>query len=130
MEPYGAARSATSLLTLMGKAIKATGDVKNADKERLKLRDQLCLLNPVIERLQQRMDEADTAKYVRSNDDGTKQLNSWYRGVDNLGKLKETLTHCVQTLIDELKTAQGLEKMKNQFTHPWKREKCVPPFTE
>jgi hypothetical protein len=126
MEPYNAASSATSLFTLTNKVIKSLGDVRNADKERRKLYDQLCLLEPVIERLQLRLDEASNNKATQSGPN--KQPETWDRGLDSLEKLKNALMKTMQTLKDEVVAERGLEKVKDRVTHPWKKEKCVSSF--
>jgi DNA repair ATPase RecN len=122
MEPYNAASSASSIFTLTGKVIKSLGDVKHADKERRKLYDQLCLLEPVVERLQLRLDEASS---IMPQSDPSKQLKPWDRGLDSLKRLKDELMKTLQTLKEEVTAEKGMEKVKDRVTHPWKKEKCV-----
>lgn len=120
MEPYNAASSASSVFTLTGKVYKSLGDIKNADKERRKIHDHLCLLEPVIKRLQLRLDEA-----AAPQSDSSKPLKPWDRNLDSLQKLKEKLMTAMQHLIKETEPEKGVEKVKDRVTHPWKKEKCV-----
>jgi hypothetical protein len=122
MEPYNAASSTTSIFTLTGKVIKSLGDIKHADKERRKLYDQLCLLEPVVERLQLRLDDASN---IMSQSDPSKQLKPWDRGLGSLKMLKNELMKRLQTLKEEVAMEKGMEKVKDRVTHPWKKEKCV-----
>ncbi|KAE9982563.1 hypothetical protein EG327_005811 [Venturia inaequalis] len=118
MEPYNAASSASSVFTLTGKVIKSLGDIKHADKEREKIHEHLCLLEPVIKRLQFRLDEAATPQ-----SDSSKPLNPWDRNLDSLQKLKDKLMKAMQYLMKETEPEKGVEKVKDRVTHPWKKEK-------